>query len=250
MGKLNITSLDKLQITKVKPWCINFKYDNTKYFLRSDSDEDCVMQLYRREPAGKDKYTNTLMSSVISCISLNSLIKSVGNKNTLVYSQIDKEYFVKKLTELGLVEGIYDDKYQRYIKSREDIENQITELRKKQYELTKYWNKTEGRGSKTSSLEHQFKVKACERKQGAKDDEWCEEYKDNYGNTHPEYGGILTDLYNLTYGTVIYVTNGDYSAMIAYDKHGDKALYIVATDQLVTLTENHHSAYIYTKEEN
>ena len=249
MGKLNITSLDKLQITKVKPWCINFNYDNKKYFLRTDSDEDCVMQLYRREPAGKDVYTNTLMYSIISCVSSNSLIKSVSTKSNLVYSQIDKEYFVKKLTEVGLVDSMYSDKYKRYINSRQSIEAQIDELRKKQQELDKYWNKTEGKGSKTASLEHNFKVKACERVKGAQNGDWCEEYKAVYGSTHPEYGGVLTDMYNLPYGTYVFVTNGQYDAYITYDKHGDKALCIVATDSVVTLTKERHSAYI-KKEEN
>lgn len=37
---------------------------------------------------------------------------------------------------------------------------------------------------------------------------WCEEYQDYYGNSHPEYGGILTDLQELPVGTKFFVANG------------------------------------------
>jgi hypothetical protein len=37
---------------------------------------------------------------------------------------------------------------------------------------------------------------------------WCEEYRDYYGNSDPQYGGILTDLYTFPVGTKFFVANG------------------------------------------
>ena len=38
MEKLHILDLDKLKITTVKQWCVNFTYDGVKYFIHDDSD--------------------------------------------------------------------------------------------------------------------------------------------------------------------------------------------------------------------
>jgi hypothetical protein len=71
---------------------------------------------------------------------------------------------------------------------------------------------------------------------------WCEEYKDFYGNSDPNYGGVLTDLRTLPVGTEFYVTNGAWYGEILSDNriliHGLK------TDGIVELTDNHHSLYI------
>ena len=81
-----------------------------------------------------------------------------------------------------------------------------------------------------------------ERVKGAKDGDFCDEYKNYYGKSHPVYGGKLTDLYSLPVGTIIDVTTGDYSAIISVNSHGDKG---VETDKgFVKLTKEHHSAYI------
>ena len=71
---------------------------------------------------------------------------------------------------------------------------------------------------------------------------WCEEYNDFYGNSDPKYGGVLTDLRTLPAGTEFYVTNGAWCGKILPDNcilvHGPK------TDNIVKLTDNHHSLYI------
>ena len=41
--KIHITDLDKLKITTVKQWCVNFTYDGVQYFIHDDSDEDRCM---------------------------------------------------------------------------------------------------------------------------------------------------------------------------------------------------------------
>ena len=74
------------------------------------------------------------------------------------------------------------------------------------------------------------------------DKSWCEEYKDYYGNSHPEYGGILTDLRTLPVGTEFYVANGAWYGETLPDNcilmHGLKA------DAIVELTDKNHSLYI------
>ena len=74
------------------------------------------------------------------------------------------------------------------------------------------------------------------------DKPWCEEYKDFYGNSHPEYGGILTDLCTLPVGTEFYVANGAWYGKTLPDNyiliHGPKM------DDVVQLTDKHHSLYI------
>lgn len=74
------------------------------------------------------------------------------------------------------------------------------------------------------------------------DKPWCEEYKDFYGNSHPEYGGVLTDLRTLPVGTEFYVANGAWCGKTLSDNrilmHGSKA------DAIVALTDEHHSLYI------
>lgn len=71
---------------------------------------------------------------------------------------------------------------------------------------------------------------------------WCEEYKDFYGNSDPNYGGILTDLRTLPVGTEFYVANGAWYGKTLPDNcilvHGPK------TDNIVKLTDKHHSLYI------
>ena len=71
---------------------------------------------------------------------------------------------------------------------------------------------------------------------------WCEEYQDYYGNSHPEYGGILTDLRTLPVGTEFYVANGAWHGKTLSDNriliHGLKA------DAIVAFTDEHHSLYI------
>ena len=76
---------------------------------------------------------------------------------------------------------------------------------------------------------------------------WCEEYQDYYGNSHPEYGGILTDLRTLPVGTEFYVANGAWygealssTQILVHSPFGDK---------ICALDDNHHALYIERMEE-
>ncbi len=71
---------------------------------------------------------------------------------------------------------------------------------------------------------------------------WCEEYRDYYGNSDPEYGGILTDLRTLEAGTKFHVANGRWNG----EKLEDDYILVHAPtgDRKVKLTEEYHSLYL------
>ena len=71
---------------------------------------------------------------------------------------------------------------------------------------------------------------------------WCEEYKDYYGNSHPEYGGTLTDLRKLPVGTKFFVTNGWWAGEILPDNR--MLVHAPTDDFVVELTDKYHSLYI------
>lgn len=107
MGKLIITDLSKLKITKVKDWAIYFNYDNEKYLLHgSCCDYEYGYNLYKRIPdISKNRYKLDCIARDFSdddCIRHEFTKESV--KRGFTYSQIDKEYFVNKLVEWDFTE--------------------------------------------------------------------------------------------------------------------------------------------------
>jgi hypothetical protein len=71
---------------------------------------------------------------------------------------------------------------------------------------------------------------------------WCEEYNDYYGNSHPNYGGVLTDLRTLPVGTEFFVANGYWSGKILSDNQ--MLVYCPTGDFIVKLTDEYHSLYL------
>ena len=71
---------------------------------------------------------------------------------------------------------------------------------------------------------------------------WCEEYKDYYGNSDPEYGGILTDLRTLPVGTRFFVANGWWEGEILSDSR--ILVHAPIEDVIVKLTDRYHSLYL------
>ena len=72
---------------------------------------------------------------------------------------------------------------------------------------------------------------------------WCEEYQDYYGNSDPDYGGVLTDLRTLPEGTEFFVANGWWSGKILSD---NRILVYMPNgeNKEVSLTEKYHSLYL------
>lgn len=251
MYKIEIKDLNKLKFKRVKSWSIKFAYEDETYLIHlcNAPEEDNTLELYTFDCDENGKYHLDLLNANIATKTPMELIKDISNpfcnKKTITYSNIDKQYFVKKLVELGWCKCAYNTEYQDYIEEVERLKSEIKALENKIELARKNWEITERHGSKTSSLDRQFKIKACERIKGAKDKTVCKQagytqYK--YGDTHPEYGGVLTDLFNLTYGTEFYCTNGKYLAVIGFDDHGDKC--VLTPNGAVKLTKLNHVAFI------
>ena len=128
MEKLYIIDLDKLKITTVKQWAINFTYDDIQYFIHDDSDEDRCMGLYRKPKCNSSKGLNGKItldypSDFIKLKYGKIRHSNYYNKYIINYNQIDKEYFVMKLTEIGFACGLMENKVKEY--EIEQIQKQI-----------------------------------------------------------------------------------------------------------------------------
>lgn len=241
MERILIKDIDKLKITKVRYYKVHFTYDNTKYVLVDTSDEDRHISLYvRKHNKEKGYYYSEFMNGTISSATPVDTIKFIGKGE--VYSQIDKEYFIKKLVELGFSEGLFEKQYSNYLSEREEIISKIEMLRAEMSKLSNDWQKTSGHGSKTRSLERKFKIETAESIKGAKDGEWCEQYQEPYGSIHKDYGGVLTDLYNLPVGKQFFCTNGQWYGYIAYNEKGKKTVVTDVGER--ELTPENHSLFI------
>ena len=112
MNKVNITDLDKLKITKVKTWVVYFTYDEQRYFLHDDSDEDRCIGLYKKNDKNIEEIGGAItLSYPCDFIRVKKNIKPPKKWNStacnIVYNQIDKEYFVKKLTRQGIIDSLF-----------------------------------------------------------------------------------------------------------------------------------------------
>lgn len=119
MEKLHIIDLDKLKITTVKQWCVNFTYDGVQYFIHDDSDEDRCMGLYRKPKCNSSERTNGMItlehpSDFIKLKYGKRKHTSYYNKYNVNYNQIDKEYFAIRLTEIGFADSITEQKIREY----------------------------------------------------------------------------------------------------------------------------------------
>lgn len=241
MKKILIKDIDKLRITKVKYYKVNFEYDSTKYILVDTSDDERHISLYvRKQNKEKGYYYGEFMNGTISLTTPVDAIKYIGKGE--VYSQIDKEHFVKTLVELGFSEGLFEKNYEQYLNKREEIISQIELLRAEMSKLSADWNSTSGHGSKTRSLERKKKIANAEKIKGAQDGEWCEEYQRPYGSKHNVYGGVLVDLYNLPVGRQFFCTNGQWYGYISYNEKGRKT--VVTDTGEHELTKDRHSLFI------
>lgn len=241
MEILTIKDLTKLKFTKVKGWKVYFDYEDQHYMLLDDSDEDAHLSLYRRK-IDNGRVKLTWLNGKVTSLKVYSIIKDIskGRPTSLVYTNIDREYFVKKLVELDFSSGIFEDEYNRNKEQIKMLREQIEQLTKKASELQNSWKSTSGHGSKCYGAD--VKYKAANRITPAKNGEWCEQYNDYYGNTDPKYGGTLTDLFGLPVGYSFHVTNGCYDATIVVDEHGDKC--ILTCGICTKLTKDYHSLYI------
>lgn len=126
---IDIKNLSLLKITRVRGWAICFDYDGKHYLLHGASEmgEGSWQDLYEREldEHGKYKLNFITNSNYGSEYVANEYIKKQNGK-TIVYSLIDKNYFVYKLTKRGFATGIFEDEVSR---QKEEIMKLQTELK-------------------------------------------------------------------------------------------------------------------------
>lgn len=103
---IEMNDLSLLEITKVKPWAIYFDYDNKHYLLHGKADGyESIQELYERQLDKNGNYDLIFIKNRYGRDYLVSdYIKSM-NQKTIVYNQIDKEYFREQLTRSGFIEN-------------------------------------------------------------------------------------------------------------------------------------------------
>ena len=136
---INIQDVSLLKITKVIDWSILFDYDGKHYLLHGTREigEPDRQELYERNLNQNGKYDLEYKNSCYGTEYVSrDYIKSKSSK-TIVYNQIDKDFFAYKLTKRGFAEGIMEDKVQyendRIDKIKKQIrifEYKISELRR------------------------------------------------------------------------------------------------------------------------
>lgn len=261
MKKLEILNINSLKIRKVKCNKIYFDYFNRHYMIL-DNDELLRVSLYERE-FNEFGYTKAhYMATSRFEINAMKFIKDISKNNSsenITYSNIDKEFFIKQLTLQGLIVGMYLAEYESNEIEKEEIRRSIKKL---QYEIQEFntklinidknYLKTNNHGSKQYT--NKLKEEISERVKGANEGTYCKEYNAYYGDIHPLYGGVLTDLFNLKCGTVFQCTNGNWYGLISADEHGDKAVIPLKgfkdkEETIIKLTSKNHSLYIKLEED-
>lgn len=175
MQTINIEDLMKLRFKKVKPWKVVFMYDNNLYMLLDDSDDERRLSLLKRvNRDGKDTFE--YINGRATLYSLMDLIKDISRKKSskvenITYSNIDREYFVKKLVELGFSTGLFENIYKNKEEEIKRLRDEIKKLEAQIIDVNKCWDKTSGHGSKCYGLE--LKKKIADRVTGAKDGDYC-----------------------------------------------------------------------------
>ena len=125
---INIDDLDSLKITKVKDWAIYFDYDNRHYLLHGSSElgEGSWQDLYERYLDSNGHYELRHIKSIMylsEYCAHDYILRQKGK--TIVYKNIDKEYFVYKLTKRGFATGLMEDKVKEQNKHIDKINKEI-----------------------------------------------------------------------------------------------------------------------------
>lgn len=143
--KLEIKDLSLLKITKVKDWAVYFTYDNEKYLLHGSTDGgDSSITLYLRIPLndnGKYKLEPLNGKWTKDDYIANKYIRvdKVGKQNcrTIHYSEIDKSYFVKQLTNDEFVSGVFSVKVDIIKIKNKTRQEEMKKLREQIWKLEK-----------------------------------------------------------------------------------------------------------------
>lgn len=246
---INIVDISKLKFTKFKPWKIYFRYEDDEYMILDSSEVgSSQLSLYKRNKLLSGNHTVEHIKTTITTLKPSDMIRTVSNNGNIVYSNIDRNYFVLKLLDLGFSEGYLEERHSRFNDKLNNIESEmrslnikLCELIKQRKELLDDKDNISYCASKRANAEV-IKRRLAERVKGKQVGEWCEKYNCYYGETHEEYGGVLTDLNNLPVGTRFTACNGDWVDLIGYDSHGNKC--VITDVNCIKLTKDNSSLFI------
>lgn len=122
-GKINITDESLLKITRVRLWAICFDYDGKHYLLHGKSElgEGSWQELFEKVYDENGRYELIHMNNSFAGTDAvaNEYIKRQKGK-TIVYKNIDKPYFIRKLVEHDFSTGLYAEEAE---KEKDRMEN-------------------------------------------------------------------------------------------------------------------------------
>lgn len=256
MSKITIKELDEVRdfrITHIDESgsIIRFKFKGEKYQLEqfdfyekgSNLLSHIVLSKYNKDTNSYDvidrKDTYEDMSSKILDISCNKTKKSKRRYSKLyniTYTNIDRIYLLKYLTDIGIVDGFFEDvvklnrkEHCEFCEKIQRIKDEIQELeaQRKALEMSSLRMGPSNHGSKIYSDKIKAKVSDRNIDKAYKTGDYIKKYNAKIGDTHPEYGGVLTDLRGLKYGTTFSCKNGDWFGVIICNDHGDKTVAVI-----------------------
>ena len=128
----NITDTQLLKITRVRDWSTCFSYDGQGYLIHGcyECGEGSWQDLFKRDLDKNGKYSLEYITTVTG----DELVKTqyFDYCRTLVYSHIDKDEFLYRLTKAKLATG----KYQEIINAERVelaiLQQELTALRQKE----------------------------------------------------------------------------------------------------------------------
>lgn len=136
---IDIRNTALLKITKVKPWAIYFDYGEKHYFIHGNYEfgEGSWQELYERD---LNYYGGYKLKRIATANGTDRVANDYINKQrgkTVVYSQIDKNYFAYKLTKRGFATGVMKNLVEREQSKIQKVEAQIQKYKDKIRELEK-----------------------------------------------------------------------------------------------------------------
>ena len=134
---INITDFSLLKITRARPWSICFDYGDKHYLIHGSYEmgEGSWQELYERELDANGKYNLLHLKTVNGDDDVKQDYIERQRGNTIVYKNIDKEYFAYKLTKRGFATGIMENKVKEEQKHRDRVEKQIKKYQEKIWQL-------------------------------------------------------------------------------------------------------------------
>lgn len=150
---LNIKDIMQLRITKVTLRKLYFDYGDQHFAIIDLSDaNNSLLYFYERIFTNDHGFVKMrFINFTYKSIGIPWFIKDVSKRHprTVTYSNIDREYFVKALTELGFATGLYADEWAEKKQKIDDIKAEIERLNDQIKDINDEWFTTSGHGSKS-----------------------------------------------------------------------------------------------------